>query len=180
MSYSKAAVAARFKVNAAYVTAFNALFGAGTLQDADAAYAAMTKSIAAFERTDVFQPFDSKYDRSLRGEAQLTEQEELGRVAPVVDAPHPCNRQRGRPRRIGEQRAHDVRDLKCQGERAQRRAQAEKPGRQHLPCEPGNARCRSEHRKDRGIPRKRRPQRWLRLGWSLRPTHEGSTLGLRR
>ena len=76
----KAAVAARIKVNAAYVTAFNALFGAGTLQDADAAYAAMTKSIAAFERTDVFQPFDSKYDRSLRGEAQLTEQEELGRL----------------------------------------------------------------------------------------------------
>lgn len=76
----KAAVVDRLKENAAYVAAFDRLFGATTLSDPEAAYAAMTRSIAAFEQTETFAPFDSKYDRSLRGEYQLTEQEELGRV----------------------------------------------------------------------------------------------------
>jgi cytochrome c peroxidase len=40
----------------------------------------MTKALAAFERTPDFAPFDSKYDRYLRGEVKLTDQEELGRV----------------------------------------------------------------------------------------------------
>ena len=40
----------------------------------------MTDAIAAFERTDQFAPFDSKYDRFLRGEYKMTQQEELGRV----------------------------------------------------------------------------------------------------
>jgi cytochrome c peroxidase len=43
-------------------------------------YAAMTRAIAAFEETETFAPFDSKYDRFLRGEAELTDQEELGRL----------------------------------------------------------------------------------------------------
>jgi cytochrome c peroxidase len=77
---NRAAVAGRLKENADYVTAFTALYGAGTLENADTAFAAMVKSIAAYERSDVFQPFDSRYDRALRGEVQLTEQEELGRV----------------------------------------------------------------------------------------------------
>ncbi|HPG88435.1 MAG TPA: cytochrome c peroxidase [Hyphomicrobium sp.] len=77
---SKADVASRLRENAQYAKAFETLFGAGTLDSADTAYDAMTKSIAAFERTDVFQPFDSKYDRALRGEVKLTDQEELGRV----------------------------------------------------------------------------------------------------
>jgi len=38
----------------------------------------MTDSIAAFERTELFAPFDSKYDRYLKGEYKLTEQEDLG------------------------------------------------------------------------------------------------------
>lgn len=76
----QASVVARVKENADYVIALEKLFGAGTLADADKAYAAVTESIAAFERTDVFAPFDSKYDRALRGEATLTDQEELGRV----------------------------------------------------------------------------------------------------
>ena len=76
----EAEVVARLKENPDYVTAFRALFGDKTLDDAKAGYAAMTKALAAFERTDIFAPFDSKYDRFLRGEATLTEQEELGRV----------------------------------------------------------------------------------------------------
>jgi len=77
---SKAAVVARLKENPGYVAAFEALHGAGVLEDDAKAYAAMTAAIAAFERTPEFSPFDSKYDRFLRGAAKLTEEEELGRV----------------------------------------------------------------------------------------------------
>jgi cytochrome c peroxidase len=77
----KASVVARLKENPAYVAAFGALFGPNNiLDDSERGYAAMTLAIAAFERTPEFSPFDSKYDRSLRGEAVLTQQEELGRV----------------------------------------------------------------------------------------------------
>lgn len=76
----KAAVVARLKENPDYVAAFGKLFAPGTLGDNEAGYAAMTASIAAFERTPRFAPFDSKYDRALRGEATLTDQEELGRT----------------------------------------------------------------------------------------------------
>ncbi len=76
----KAAVVERLRENPAYVKAFGALFRAGVLEDSEAGYAAMTESIAAFEDTSVFAPFDSKYDRFLRGEEKLSDQEELGRV----------------------------------------------------------------------------------------------------
>jgi cytochrome c peroxidase len=76
----KAAVAERLRENPAYREALAKLFGAETLDDPDAAYEALAKALAAFERTDVFAPFDSRYDRFLRGEAKLTDEEELGRV----------------------------------------------------------------------------------------------------
>lgn len=76
----KRAVVARLKENKDYIAAFEALFGTDVFSDDAKAYAAMAGSIAAFERTDTFAPFDSKYDRSLRGEVQLSEKEELGRV----------------------------------------------------------------------------------------------------
>lgn len=76
----KASVVARLKENPGYVSVFNTLYGDGVLDDAEKGYAAMTKAIAAFERTPEFSPFDSKYDRYLRGEEKLTNQEELGRV----------------------------------------------------------------------------------------------------
>ncbi|CAO3459645.1 Cytochrome c551 peroxidase (EC 1.11.1.5) [Azospirillum argentinense] len=75
---SKAEVQGRLKENADYARSFVALYGAGVLDDADRAYDAMTDSIAAFEKTDVFSPFDSKYDRYLRGEYKMTGEEELG------------------------------------------------------------------------------------------------------
>jgi len=77
---SKQAVVDRLVENPEYVTAFKRHFGETVFDDADAAYRAMTQSIAAFERTEVFAPFDSRYDRSLRGEVTLTKQEELGRT----------------------------------------------------------------------------------------------------
>jgi len=75
---SKAAVVARLRENAEYVAAFKQHFGADVWSDVDGAYGAMAQSIAAFERTDFFAPFDSRYDRYLRGEYELTTQEDLG------------------------------------------------------------------------------------------------------
>lgn len=77
---SKAAVVARIRENGHYVDSFTKLFGPEIFASDDFAFAAMTRAIAAFEQTDAFSPFDSKYDRFLRGEAKLTDEEELGRV----------------------------------------------------------------------------------------------------
>lgn len=77
---SKAAVVERLKEKPDYVRAFTAVFGAGVLDDPERGYEAMTQAIAAFERTPLFQPFDSKYDRSLRGAYKMTPQEELGKA----------------------------------------------------------------------------------------------------
>ncbi|GGD47007.1 cytochrome-c peroxidase [Sinisalibacter lacisalsi] len=76
----KASVVDRLAENPDYVAAFAAHFGRDVWADTEAAYRAMTEAIAAFERTDTFASFDSKYDRFLRGEAELSPEEELGRV----------------------------------------------------------------------------------------------------
>lgn len=75
---SKARVMERLKEKPDYVRAFVALYGAGVLDDPDRAYDAMTDSIARYEATGVFAPFDSKYDRYLRGEYKMTPEEDLG------------------------------------------------------------------------------------------------------
>lgn len=74
----KASVVERLNENAAYVAAFKTFHGDDIFKDNDKAYAAMAESIATFEKTDFFAPFDSKYDRHLRGEYKMTQQEELG------------------------------------------------------------------------------------------------------
>jgi len=74
------AVVARLREDPVYVAAFPALFDADVLGDAERGYAAMTQAIAAFEATEEFSPFSSKYDRYLRGEATLSKDEELGRL----------------------------------------------------------------------------------------------------
>ncbi|MCT4559431.1 MAG: methylamine utilization protein MauG [Pelagimonas sp.] len=76
----KPSVMARLQENPGYVAAFDSLFVEGILQRPEEGYSAMTQAIGAFERTGVFAPFDSKYDRFLRGEVELTNQEELGRL----------------------------------------------------------------------------------------------------
>jgi cytochrome c peroxidase len=73
-------IAARIHENPAYVAAFAKLFGDEALKDSDKTFHATTQAIAAFERTPEFSPFDSRYDRYLRGEEKFTEQEELGRT----------------------------------------------------------------------------------------------------
>lgn len=74
----KEQVRQRLLENANYGYAFKGLFGAEVFDDAETAYAAVTQAIAAFERTEFFSPFDSKYDRYLRGEYEPTEAETLG------------------------------------------------------------------------------------------------------
>jgi len=70
----------RVRENPAYVEAMQTLFSAEIFNDVEQALIAITSSIVEFERTDLFAPFDSKYDRYLRGEYELTETEEFGRL----------------------------------------------------------------------------------------------------
>ena len=75
-----AAVVQRVRENAYYVAALREHFGESIFSDSDKAFLAITESIVAFERTAQFTPFDSKYDRYLQGEYELTADEEIGRV----------------------------------------------------------------------------------------------------
>lgn len=74
-----AAVVARVRENPAHLARLVAAFGDGVFADTETAMRAIADSIAAFERSAEFSPFDSKYDRFLRGEASLSREEELGR-----------------------------------------------------------------------------------------------------
>ena len=74
----KASVVTRLKEKPVYLAGFRKFYGENIFDDTEAAYAAMAESIAAFEKTDFFAPFDSKYDRYLRGEYKLSPREDLG------------------------------------------------------------------------------------------------------
>ena len=58
-----------------YRDLFLEVYGEGSLDDADAAYDHMANALAAYEMTEEFHPFDSKYDLYLAGEVALTPQE---------------------------------------------------------------------------------------------------------
>lgn len=70
---------ARFENHPLYSTQFKRIYGDSIFDDATKAYDAMTQSIAEFEKTQTFAPFDSKYDAYLKGEYVLTDLEDLGR-----------------------------------------------------------------------------------------------------
>ena len=76
---SKKEVVDRIKENAYYVQTFKELFGEDVFKDDEKAYDAMTSAIASFERSNEFSSFDSKYDRYLKGEYDLTPLEDLGK-----------------------------------------------------------------------------------------------------
>ena len=61
-----------------YAEAFRGVFGARIFDDAAKALDALTEALAAFQRTRAFQPFSSKFDAVMRGEARFTEQEQRG------------------------------------------------------------------------------------------------------
>ncbi len=82
----------RLLENPRYAALFRELYGEATLNDADAVYRAMAESIQAFEQSAALSPFDSKYDRYLRGEYRMTAQEELGRTLFFSRQFSNCNR----------------------------------------------------------------------------------------
>jgi len=57
---------------------FRQVFGNAAFDDVDAAYGRIAEAIAAFERTARFAPFTSKFDAYVKGQVQLTAQEQLG------------------------------------------------------------------------------------------------------
>lgn len=87
----KASIVTRMAENPDYVAALEAYFGADILAQTNAAYGAMAQSVAAFERTPEFAPFDSKYDRALRGEYVMSDEEELGKLLFFSDQFTNCN-----------------------------------------------------------------------------------------
>jgi len=74
-----ATVMERVQENPVYINAMLKLFGNSIFADSDKVYKAVAQSIAAFEENSQFAPFDSRYDRYLRGEYKMTKQQALGR-----------------------------------------------------------------------------------------------------
>lgn len=77
---SKEEIVNRLKENNFYVDSFEKIYGKEIFNDENKVYEAMSKAIATFERSDEFSPFDSKYDRYLKGEYDLTALEDLGKA----------------------------------------------------------------------------------------------------
>lgn len=75
----KASVIARVMENSAYIEAFERLYGDNIFDDKDKAYLKMTMSIASFEKTAEFSPFDSKYDRFLKDPTIFSLKEAFGK-----------------------------------------------------------------------------------------------------
>ncbi len=78
MMPDKGSVVERLKENEIYVKAFKNLYGSEIFSDINRTYESMTEAIAKFEKTDQFTPFDSKYDRMLKGEYTFTNLEDAG------------------------------------------------------------------------------------------------------
>ncbi|MDP8080396.1 cytochrome-c peroxidase [Phocoenobacter skyensis] len=75
---NKKAVIDRLKKNAFYQKMFKKSYGDDIFENNEQAYTAMTDAIEAFEKSKEFSPFDSKYDRYLKDEYELTVLEDLG------------------------------------------------------------------------------------------------------
>jgi cytochrome c peroxidase len=63
---------------AEYAGAFRREWGESIFDNPEAALDAIAASLADFERTSVFQPFTSKFDHVMRGQAKFTEREQRG------------------------------------------------------------------------------------------------------
>jgi len=67
------------KIRAAgYADLFRQVYGESSLNDTQSAFNNMADAIAAFESTDLFSPFSSKFDAVLAGTAELSAQETRG------------------------------------------------------------------------------------------------------
>lgn len=72
-------VAERVLENLSYRQALKKFYGTQIIKNPSQVYAAISESIAVFESSEEFAPFDSRYDRFLLGEYEMTKAEELGR-----------------------------------------------------------------------------------------------------
>ncbi len=75
---SEEAVIDRILENKSYVKSFKKLYGEDIFDDVSASYDALADAIAWFEKTEKFSPFDSKYDKFLKGKKDLSEKELQG------------------------------------------------------------------------------------------------------
>ena len=75
-----AAIVARVAENPDHVSSMKSLFGDTVFASTEHATRAIAQAITAFETSGFFAPFDSKYDRYLRGDYTMTADEELGRA----------------------------------------------------------------------------------------------------
>jgi len=87
---SKEFMANRLKNDAGYNAEFKDLYGEDVFDNSEKTYEKMAQAIATFESTKEFAPFDSKYDRFLRGEYDLTVLEDLGRSLFFSNANNNC------------------------------------------------------------------------------------------
>ena len=76
----KKAIVERLKADPTYYKAITAIYGESIWADTDKIYAIMEKAIAEFEKHELFAQFSSKYDRTLKGEAELTALEAEGKA----------------------------------------------------------------------------------------------------
>jgi len=77
---SKKFMVERLKQDLTYNKEFKNIYGEDIFNNPQKAYSKMAQAIAAFEETETFAPFDSKYDRFLKSEYDLTPLEDLGRT----------------------------------------------------------------------------------------------------
>ncbi|MDQ7045156.1 MAG: cytochrome c peroxidase [Sulfurimonas sp.] len=77
---SKVFMAQRLKNDVIYNATFKKIYGDAIFKDPEKTYEKMTQAIALFESTKEFAPFDSKYDRYLNDEYDLSPLEDLGRT----------------------------------------------------------------------------------------------------
>lgn len=75
---SKSDVVERIKENSDYIIKFQAIYGEDVFEDVNRTYDALKDAIATFEKTDLFAPFDSKYDRMLAGTYTFKADEQAG------------------------------------------------------------------------------------------------------
>ena len=75
----KAMLSKRIRQTGYYIENFPKAFGLPVFSDDESLLAAVAASLAAFQKADFFRPFDSKYDRYLHGDYQLSAMEETGR-----------------------------------------------------------------------------------------------------
>ena len=76
----KKAIVERLKADPTYYKPITDLYGESIWADTDKIYAIMEKAIAEFEKHELFAQFSSKYDRALKGEAELTALEAEGKA----------------------------------------------------------------------------------------------------